>query len=282
MHYGLADAPRHFYLGLPEELIKLGATQSKLHQGLFYWLEDGHLAAILVCHVDNILGGGTPRFKSAVIDNLSSVLKFRAEHSSAFTYIGIQLEQHSDFSIMLNQNNFAASIKMITLLATSDANTLLTDKESTALCSAIGQLNWLAGMSRPEINFEICNVASKVKEATICDAIQINKVITRVQSEETQVTFPPLDLNSVPVKAYADGSFNSLPDGGSLMEAKLSSYAISRTTQARYPGVPQGYVVSSALSWLQRPWQCVMAVNQPSMLLSWQDTFRHPERRTKH
>ena len=227
MHYGLADAPRHFYLGLPEELINLGATPSKLHQGLFYWLEDGHLAAILVCHVDNILGGGTPRFKSAVINNLSSVLKFGAEHSSAFTYIGIQLEQHSDFSIMLNQNNFAASIKMITLSATSDANTLLTDTESTALCSAIGQLNWIAGMSRPEINHKICNVASKVKEATICDAIQINKDITRVQSEETHVTLPPLDLNSVQVKAYADGSFNSLPDGGSLKEAKLSSYAIS-------------------------------------------------------
>ena len=70
-------------------------------------------------------------------------------------------------------------------------------------------------MSRPKISFEICNVVSKVKEATICDAIQINKFITRVQSEETHVTFPPLDLNSVRVKAYVDGSFNSLPDGGS-------------------------------------------------------------------
>ena len=138
--YGLADAPRHFYLRLREELIKLGAIPSKLDQGLFYWLEDGHLAAVLVCHVDDILWGGTPRFKSAVIDNLGSVLKFGAEHSSVFTYIGIQLEQHSDFSIMLNQNNFAASIKKITLAATADANTLLTDTERTALRSATGQL----------------------------------------------------------------------------------------------------------------------------------------------
>ena len=67
----------------------------------------------------------------------------------------------------------------------------------------------------PEISFEICNVASKVKEATTRDAIQIKKVITMVQSEETHVTFPPLDLNSIQVKAYNDGSFNSLPDGGS-------------------------------------------------------------------
>ena len=44
-------------------------------------------------------------------------------------------------------------------------------------------------------------------------------------------------------------------------EAKLSSYVISGKTQAQYPGVPQGYDVSSALPWLQRPWQCVMAVN---------------------
>ena len=37
-------------------------------------------------------------------------------------------------------------------------------------------------------------------------------------------------------------------------EAKLSSYAISGTTQAQYPGVPQGYDVLSALPWQQRPW----------------------------
>ena len=136
--YGLADALHHFYLRLQEELIKLGATPSKLDQGLFYWLKDGPLAAILVCHIDDSLWGGTPRFESAVIDNLGSLLKFGAEHSSAFTYTGIQLEQHSDFSITLTQKNFAASIKKITLSATSDANTLLTDTERTALHSAIG------------------------------------------------------------------------------------------------------------------------------------------------
>ena len=53
------------------------------------------------------------------------------------------------------------------------------------------------------------------RATTIHDAIQINKVITRVQSEEIHVTFLPLDLNSVQVKPYADGNFNSLPDGGS-------------------------------------------------------------------
>ena len=134
---------------------------------------------ILVCHVDDeILCGGTLRFKSAVIDNLSSVLKFGKNtvvHSLALT--GIQLERHSDFSVMLNQNNFAACIKKITLSATSNANALLTDTEHTALHSAIGQLNWLAGMSRPQfISSEICNVASKMKEATIRDAIQIKNV----------------------------------------------------------------------------------------------------------
>ena len=44
-------------------------------------------------------------------------------------------------------------------------------------------------------------------------------------------------------------------------EAKLSSYVISGTTEAQYPGVPGGYVVSSTPPSLQRPWQCVMAVN---------------------
>ena len=92
-------------------------------------------------------------------------------------------------------------------------------------------------MSRPEISFEICNVANKVKKATIHSAIQINKLITRVQSEETHVTFPPLDLNSVRLKALVEVSTAFLMEVA--REAKLSSYVISGITQAQYPGVPQ-------------------------------------------
>ena len=78
--------------------------------------------------------------------------------------------------------------------------------ECTALCSAIDQLNWLAGMSRPEISFEICNVASTVnwlagmsrpeisfeiwnvastvKEAITCNAIQINSFTSRTADQQ--------------------------------------------------------------------------------------------------
>ena len=44
---------------------------------------------------------------------------------------------------------------------------------------------------------------------------KLTKSSQRCKVKKHIVTFPPLDLNSVRVKAYADRSFNSLPDRGS-------------------------------------------------------------------
>lgn len=57
--YGLADAPRQFYLRLRQELIKLGVTPSPFDNGLFYWRVGDALHGILVCHVDDIMWSGT-------------------------------------------------------------------------------------------------------------------------------------------------------------------------------------------------------------------------------
>ena len=40
----------------------------------------------------------------------------------------------------------------------------------------MGQLNWLAGISRPEISFQICKISARIKSATIADIKAINKV----------------------------------------------------------------------------------------------------------
>ena len=53
--YGLADAPRVWYLRLKEELLKLGVTSSTYDQGLFYWHSLKGLEGILVCFVDDLL-----------------------------------------------------------------------------------------------------------------------------------------------------------------------------------------------------------------------------------
>ena len=45
----------------------------------------------------------------------------------------------------------------------------LTDAESHQLQAFAGQLNWIAGLTRPDIAFNACQTSVSVKKATITD-----------------------------------------------------------------------------------------------------------------
>ena len=56
--YGLADAPRCWYLRIREELINLGAYASKLDNGIFIFKLHGNLFGLIVLYVDDIMWSG--------------------------------------------------------------------------------------------------------------------------------------------------------------------------------------------------------------------------------
>ena len=60
--YGLAGAPRQWYMRVREEIIKLGAKLYQLDQGLFCWFEENVPIGVVVCFVDDMIWGGTGKF----------------------------------------------------------------------------------------------------------------------------------------------------------------------------------------------------------------------------
>lgn len=120
-------------------------------------------------------------------------------------------------SIRIDQQNYADSINTITLNSEQIKNPQrkLNEHEKSLLRSAIGQLNWLANISRPEISFQVSNISSKITNATISDIKETNKVIKFVKEHKSHITFPSLDLKSTKVMMFSDASFNNLSDGNS-------------------------------------------------------------------
>ena len=53
----------------------------------------------------------------------------------------------------------------------------LTKEETTSLRVSLEKLNWLAGMTRPEVSFEVYQISTTVKNATVADILAENKVI---------------------------------------------------------------------------------------------------------
>ena len=79
----------------------------------------------------------------------------------------------------------------------------------------IGQLNWLAGITRRDISYDVCEASTKVKDASIADVLSVNKIVKKVKNELSEIHFPCLDPRSLHIRCYSDASFNNLPNGGS-------------------------------------------------------------------
>ena len=215
--YGLTDASRYWYLRVKEELIKLGANVSSDDPGLFYWKEHYKLVGILACHVDDMIWGGNENFKSNVTNNLKNTFMFGSEETKPFTYLSIQLIQNDDFSSTINQNNYIDCISEIKLSneRLKEKNSLLSNEEKTSYRSAVGQLNWVAEISRPDISFSVCEASTKFKQATVADVLYVNKIIKNLKNSKNAINFPQLNLNNIKLQLFTDAIFDNLPNGGS-------------------------------------------------------------------
>ena len=213
--YGLADASRSWYLKLKEELIKLNGKPMKLDGSIFVWY-DKRLIGIMFVFVDDVIWAGTSTF-TPIIDQLKAVFKIGTENSQSFTYVGSTLFQDENSNIFINQDEYVSNLESILLSNAdrTDKHRSLSEKERKSLRSVLGQLNWLACTSRPEISFPVSSLSSKVKTATIVDIIEANKIVKFVKTNPGFIKIPKLDIESIRVASYSDASFNNLTDGGS-------------------------------------------------------------------
>ena len=91
----------------------------------------------------------------------------------------------------------------------------MSNEEKTSYRSAVGQLNWVAEISRPDISFSVCEASTKFKQATVADVLYVNKIIKNVKNFKNAINLPQLNLNKIKLQLFTDASFTNLPNGGS-------------------------------------------------------------------
>ena len=216
--YGLGDASRQWYLTLKRRINQVGGHMCTYDNGLFFCHgKSEELIGLMPCHVDDILWTGTEKFKKSVINKLKETFVMGTTGFKAFEYVGIELKQNADMSIVLSQTSYADTLQPIEISPgrKSEKSAPLTKSETTELRGAIGQLNWMSCTSRPDISYDVSVASSNIKEASVNDLLYINKVIKKVKQEKSWLTFPELDMNSIHIRSFADASYNSLRKGGS-------------------------------------------------------------------
>ena len=224
----------------------------------------------MISHVDDLLWSGSKCFKSNIIEMIRTVFQIREENSSAFTYVGIEIFQDLK-GIYLCQKKYITELEEIVIdPSRKDKKELpLNAEEKTLLRKAIGQLNWLATQTRPELSFAVSELSSSVKNSTIRQLVNANKLIRSVKSSDVHIFFPKLNLDSVKIRVYTDASFGKIKDGASqggmfveLSDGEASapigwqskritrvvSDVMAAETLAAVAGLDAGYLISTLFS----------------------------------
>ncbi|GAB1607207.1 hypothetical protein Ahia01_001004000 [Argonauta hians] len=199
--YGLSDASRIWYLKVKEVLESLGMKMSIYDEALFYFKVRGKLCGLIAIHVDDFLHVGNCEFE-IVINKIKQQFEISHEHDQFLNYLGLEITQTSD-DITLNQFNYISKLTVL-------------EKEVTKkdFKSKIGQLAWVAGQTRPDISFDICQAS--VNMANESDNMKrINKCIKRLKSENHVLKFVPINFRSSKIVCFADASFANLQNGAS-------------------------------------------------------------------
>ena len=212
--YGLVDAPRVWYNKLCDEVCKVGATKSMYDSSLFFYKHEGTLQGALCCHLDDCFFAGSNLFHETVITHIRNTFSLSKEHSLSFKYLGLEVQQIDD-GIIIHQDSYIQSITGITA-DLSDSKTKLSTSSLRQFKGLIGQLQWTAKQTRPDISYDTCVLSTKVKSASLGDIKKANKLLKSLQQIKVVVRISNTgDISSSSLILFSDASHGNLSAGGS-------------------------------------------------------------------
>ena len=215
--YGLNDASRSWYLKVVQVLESLNMRTSSFDKAVFV-PKDCSTIGVIIVHVDDIMYFGNDDFINTMINPFKTAFKISKEESKAFRYLGINLIQESDY-IQLDQNSYLESVKSELL-----DKEYLKEKDREACASevkvfkqGVGQLGWMATISKPEASYMYCQLSTIQSNPLIRDFVKYRKVINELKNNPSCIIIRPLNLENLFVNAYSDASFASLEGGASQL-----------------------------------------------------------------
>ena len=210
--YGLSDASRKFYLQFRNELILLGCNQSKYDPAVYLYFVKNDLEGLVLTHVDDLMhGSGGDKFYNDIMKPLKEKFKFGTEEAIEFRYVGMQVQQFTDF-ITVNQDHYLAVMEMPTE-CNEKHDELLNEDGQSEFRSMLGRIGWLGNHSRPDLAFDHISMSTKLGKATGGDLQQAIKVTKKLLASTTEIRFPCLgNMSKWVMEVFADAGFQSLPD----------------------------------------------------------------------
>ena len=193
----------------------MGAEVCKQDQAIFTWYYNSKLHGIISLHVDDFCWGGSKLFLLNVIDPIKKKFVIKSEEASTFKYVGLHVKQ-KDGMIRLSQDEYMKNLKPMPVSNMRSIEEKMSDLEVTGVRKLIGQLNWMATQTRPDLSYDVSELSSYLADKKLENIKRVNKTVKKAKKEKSQLVIPDLgNLGNVKIVGYCDASFMNLNDGGS-------------------------------------------------------------------
>ena len=265
--YGLKQAPRCWNTALDNQLKGMGFTQTKSDPCL-YVNSEGELFIIAVYVDDILLAGKDKRKMDEIKQTLSSLFEVK-DMGELHYFLGVKvIQNHEEKSIWIGQPTYTSSIiehfglKEAKSVATpvNTAIKLVKATEDDELAdqglyqSAVGSLQYLSTMTRPDITFAVSNVGKFSSKPTKDHWVAVKRIIRYLQGTSNYGLKYSYDgSNTSTCIGYSDSDFGGDTDdrkstsgyifqiggtGISWRSKKQTSVALS-TAEAEYIALSQ-------------------------------------------
>eukprot|EP00971_Amphidinium_carterae_P349782 6491220-Amphidinium_carterae.1 len=217
--YGLNDGPKEFYETLVADLFRLGCRRSALDPCVFMWFQDNKLQGVVGLTVDDVLGGGTEKFHKSVIEVLGQRFPFGKVKWKGGRFTGRDVQQQEDYSIHVSQDFYLDSIQPadIPRKRRCDKSSALSDGERTLLRAKAGELNWLQGITRPDLSGAVSLLQTSFGDPTIESLLEANRIIKEAKANKMTIRYPSIPLEAIRFACTADSAWANTPDLASHM-----------------------------------------------------------------
>ena len=204
--YGLAEAPRAWFLRLSRELHAVGMTVSQLDPCVFMLRCTATKALQGICgvHVDDLLGGGTPRMDTCLAA-LRKKLPFGDFRTKTIKYTGAEIRQLPDFSIEVSQEAYIEKLEEVSTKPFGTASEPL--PQPTLMRACCGQLAWVANHSRPDQAFLASYLQGVQDRATVAHLALYNKAVREMKQRKVCLRFPRVPIESWRILAVTDAGW---------------------------------------------------------------------------
>jgi hypothetical protein len=186
--YGLAEAPKAWYLRLSREVGEVGLTVSQLDPCLFVLRKGGKTIGVCGIHVDDLIGGGTKEMDD-VLDSLRKRLPFGDYRTFTIRYTGVETRQDpQSMEIEVGQETYIDALQPVSTKALGNASTPLTDPKILRTCA--GQLAWVASSTRADQSFLASYLQGAQDKGTVAHIHLYNKAIREMKERKVCLRFP--------------------------------------------------------------------------------------------